>query len=158
MMLKSTLASPLLFAIVSKKIMRTNVKKNILTSVLLSLLSPLLVGFVVALFYIATSASDPLTLLLQIQLAALSNAYIAGLAMAVCVLPAYLLLYKRGQVRFITLYVVGLLGGATWSLILINAMAQVHVINAVMAATSAAIFVISLRKLSAGNEKGTSVV
>ena len=123
-------------------------KKSVFFSVMFSLLSPIVVGAIVWLYYVFQSMANPFALLLQIQLAAISNAHIAGLAMACFVLPSYFWLTKKRSVSLIALYLIGLVGGAVFSLILINGYAQIHLINAFMAATSAAIFIVSLRRLS----------
>ncbi|MFC3032109.1 hypothetical protein ACFOEE_06220 [Pseudoalteromonas fenneropenaei] len=121
-------------------------KNQILKGVGYSLLSPILVGTVLGIYYAVTLPNGSSATFFSLLISAIANAHIVGLAIGVAVLPAYLWLYKRGKVSYNLLATVGLLAGAVFSYIFAAAGGVGFIVNAVMSGLAAALFLYGLRR------------
>jgi len=77
---------------------------------------------------------------------AISNAHIVGLTMAAFVVPGYLLMFKYSKVNYSGVLTLGLLGGAIFSYLLSATTGEIFLINSVMSAFAAGLFLFGLRK------------
>ncbi|MDK1286588.1 hypothetical protein [Pseudoalteromonas umbrosa] len=118
--------------------------KKVATAIGVSMLSPLIIGCVLgAYFYISTGQGQ---LFFQLLTTAISNAHIVGMVMALCVLPVYLFLYKRGKLSYSALTTTALLGGTAFTYLLAVSTGPILIANAVMSAFASALFLYSLRR------------
>lgn len=121
-------------------------KHQLAKSVALSLLSPVIVGSVLGLYYALTLQGDFLSVFFQLLMTAISNAHIVGLTMAAFVVPGYLLMFKYSKVNYSGVLTLGLLGGAIFSYLLSASTGEIFLINSVMSAFAAGLFLFGLRK------------
>ncbi len=126
----------------------TYMKHQLAKSVALSLLSPVIVGSLLGLYYGLTMNGDAATIFLQLLMSAIANAHIVGLTMAAFVVPGYLLMFKYAKVNYSGVLTLGLLGGAIFSYLLSATTGEIFLINRVMAAFAAGLFLFGLRKTS----------
>ena len=75
-------------------------KHQLAKSVALSLLSPVIVGSLLGLYYGLTMNGDAVTIFLQLLMSAIANAHIVGLTMAAFVVPGYLLMFMYAKVNY----------------------------------------------------------
>lgn len=128
-------------------------KQRLAKSVALSLLSPVIVGAVLGGYY-AFMASNPLSTFFQFLMIAIANAHIVGLTMAAFVVPGYLLMFKYSKVNYSGVLTLGLLGGAIFSYLLSATSGMAFIVNSVMSAIAAGLFLYGLRKgLPSGSVK-----
>ena len=123
-------------------------KHQLAKSVALSLLSPVIVGSLLGLYYGLTMNGDAATIFLQLLMSAIANAHIVGLTMAAFVVPGYLLMFKYAKVNYSGVLTLGLLGGAIFSYLLSATTGEIFLINSVMAAFAAGLILFGLRKTS----------
>ena len=121
-------------------------KHQLAKSVALSLLSPVIVGSLLGLYYALTLQGDFLSVFFQLLMTAISNAHIVGLTMAAFVVPGYLLMFKYSKVNYSGVLTLGLLGGAIFSYLLSASTGEIFLINSVMSAFAAGLFLFGLRK------------
>jgi hypothetical protein len=121
-------------------------KHQLAKSVALSLLSPVIIGSVLGLYYALTLQGDFLSVFFQLLMTAISNAHIVGLTMAAFVVPGYLLMFKYSKVNYSGVLTLGLLGGAIFSYLLSASTGEIFLINSVMSAFAAGLFLFGLRK------------
>ncbi|MDP5212185.1 hypothetical protein ORJ66_03890 [Pseudoalteromonas tunicata] len=121
-------------------------KSSVLKSILFSLLSPLIIGSVIGIYYCLSIENADSKLFFSILMTALSNAHIVGLTMAVCVVPLYLYLAKRQKVTYSSILTVGMLGGAVFSSFLSANMGEIFLVNTVMSLFAAGLFLYTLRR------------
>ena len=121
-------------------------KHQLAKSVALSLLSPVIIGSLLGLYYALTLQGDFLSVFFQLLMTAISNAHIVGLTMAAFVVPGYLLMFKYSKVNYSGVLTLGLLGGAIFSYLLSASTGEIFLINSVMSAFAAGLFLFSLRK------------
>ncbi|MDK2593738.1 hypothetical protein QNM18_01485 [Pseudoalteromonas sp. P94(2023)] len=118
--------------------------KKVATAIGISMLSPLIVGSLLGIYFYITTGQGQL--FIQLLTTAISNGHIVGLAMALCVLPVYLFLYKRNKLTYSALTTVAMLGGTALTLLLSVSGGPILIANAVMCALASALFLYSLRK------------
>lgn len=123
-------------------------KSMIIKGVGYSLLSPLIVGSVLGVFYAITLENGSSATFFGLLLSAIANAHIVGLAMGLFVIPSYVFLIKRGQVSYSALLTSGLLGGAVFSFIFAATSGPAFIVNAVMSGLAAGLFLFGLRRVS----------
>ncbi|AQQ01123.1 hypothetical protein H5119_12230 [Pseudoalteromonas sp. SG45-5] len=121
-------------------------KHQLAKSVALSLLSPVIVGSLLGLYYALALQGDFLSVFFQLLMTAISNAHIVGLTMAAFVVPGYLLMFKYSKVNYSGVLTLGLLGGAIFSYLLSASTGEIFLINSVMSAFAAGLFLFGLRK------------
>ncbi|MFT6508378.1 MAG: hypothetical protein ACJAUK_002493 [Colwellia polaris] len=121
-------------------------KHQLAKSVALSLLSPVIIGSLLGLYYALTLQGDFLSAFFQLLMTAISNAHIVGLTMAAFVVPGYLLMFKYSKVNYSGVLTLGLLGGAIFSYLLSASTGEIFLINSVMSAFAAGLFLFGLRK------------
>ncbi|HDZ32741.1 MAG TPA: hypothetical protein ENH67_07630 [Pseudoalteromonas sp.] len=121
-------------------------KHQLAKSVALSLLSPVIIGSLLGLYYALTLQGDFLFVFFQLLMTAISNAHIVGLTMAAFVVPGYLLMFKYSKVNYSGVLTLGLLGGAIFSYLLSASTGEIFLINSVMSAFAAGLFLFGLRK------------
>ncbi|MBH0056058.1 hypothetical protein I6F65_03725 [Pseudoalteromonas sp. SWXJZ94C] len=121
-------------------------KHQLAKSVALSLLSPVIIGSLLGLYYALTLQGDFLSVFFQLLMTAISNAHIVGLTMAAFVVPGYLLMFKYSKVNYSGVLTLGLLGGAIFSYLLSASTGEIFLINSVMSAFAAGLFLFGLRK------------
>ena len=121
-------------------------KHQLAKSVGLSLLSPVIVGSLLGVYYSLTLEGEFVSIFLTLLMTAISNAHIVGLTMAAFVVPGYLLMFKYSKVNYSGVLTLGLLGGAIFSYLLSATTGEIFLINSVMSAFSAGLFLFGLRK------------
>ncbi|MEN8634292.1 hypothetical protein ABFV74_00955 [Pseudoalteromonas distincta] len=121
-------------------------KHQLAKSVALSLLSPVIIGSLLGLYYALTLQGDFLSVFFQLLMTAISNAHIVGLTMAAFVVPGYLLMFKYSKVNYSGVLTLGMLGGAIFSYLLSASTGEIFLINSVMSAFAAGLFLFGLRK------------
>jgi len=121
-------------------------KPQLAKSVALSFLSPVIIGSVMGTYYGLTLQGDFISLFFKLLMTAISNAHIVGLTMAAFVVPAYLLMFKYARVNYSGILIIGLLGGTIFSYLLSATQTEVFIINAIMSAFAAGLFLFGLRK------------
>jgi len=121
-------------------------KNKLAKSVALSLLSPVIIGTLLGVYYALTLQGDALSIFFNLLMSAIANAHIVGLTMAAFVVPGYLLMYKYAKVNYSGVLTLGLLGGAVFSYLLSATQGMVFLINTVMSALAAGLFLYGLRK------------
>ncbi|WP_404340248.1 hypothetical protein [Pseudoalteromonas mariniglutinosa] len=121
-------------------------KHRLAKSVGFSLLSPLIVGTLLGIYYAVTLRGDPINIFVQLLINAIANAHIVGLTMAAFVVPGYLLMFKYGKVHYSGVLTLGLLGGAVFSYLLSATAGMAFIVNAVMSALAAGLFLFGLRQ------------
>jgi len=121
-------------------------KHQLAKSVALSLLSPVIIGSLLGLYYALALQGDFLSVFFQLLMTAISNAHIVGLTMAAFVVPGYLLMFKYSKVNYSGVLTLGLLGGAIFSYLLSASTGEIFLINSVMSAFAAGLFLFGLRK------------
>jgi hypothetical protein len=121
-------------------------KHQLAKSVALSLLSPVIIGSLLGVYYALTLQGDFLSVFFQLLMTAISNAHIVGLTMAAFVVPGYLLMFKYSKVNYSGVLTLGLLGGAIFSYLLSASTGEIFLINSVMSAFAAGLFLFGLRK------------
>uniref|UniRef100_UPI00235210BF hypothetical protein n=1 Tax=Pseudoalteromonas sp. TaxID=53249 RepID=UPI00235210BF len=105
-----------------------------------------IIGSVLGLYYALTLQGDFLSVFFQLLMTAISNAHIVGLTMAAFVVPGYLLMFKYSKVNYSGVLTLGLLGGAIFSYLLSASTGEIFLINSVMSAFAAGLFLFGLRK------------
>ena len=123
-------------------------KHQLAKSVALSLLSPVIVGSLLGIYYSITLQGEFVSIFFSLLMAAISNAHIVGLTMAAFVVPGYLLMFKYSKVNYSGVLTLGLLGGAIFSFLLSASTGEIFLINSVMSAIAAGLFLFGLRKTS----------
>lgn len=123
-------------------------KHQLAKSVGLSLLSPVIVGSLLGVYYSLTLEGEFASIFLTLLMTAISNAHIVGLTMAAFVVPGYLLMFKYSKVNYSGVLTLGLLGGAIFSYLLSATTGEIFLINSVMSAIAAGLFLFGLRKTS----------
>jgi len=123
-------------------------KHQLAKSVALSLLSPVIVGSLLGIYYSLTLQGEFVSIFLSLLMTAISNAHIVGLTMAAFVVPGYLLMFKYSKVNYSGVLTLGLLGGAIFSFLLSASTGEIFLINSVMSAIAAGLFLFGLRKTS----------
>ena len=121
-------------------------KHQLAKSVGLSLLSPVIVGSLFGVYYSLTLEGEFVSIFLNLLMTAISNAHIVGLTMAAFVVPGYLLMSKYSKVNYSGVLTLGLLGGAIFSYLLSATTGEIFLINSVMSAFAAGLFLFGLRK------------
>ncbi|MEI8652956.1 hypothetical protein P4S57_09655 [Pseudoalteromonas sp. Hal273] len=121
-------------------------KHQLAKSVGLSLLSPVIVGSLLGVYYSLTLEGEFVSIFLTLLMTAISNAHIVGLTMAAFVVPGYLLMFKYSKVNYSGVLTLGLLGGAIFSYLLSATKGEIFLINSVMSAFAAGLFLFGLRK------------
>lgn len=121
-------------------------KHQLAKSVGLSLLSPVIVGSLLGVYYSLTLEGEFVSIFLTLLMTAISNAHIVGLTMAAFVVPGYLLMFKYSKVNYSGVLTLGLLGGAIFSYLLSATTGEIFLINSVMSAFAAGLFLLGLRK------------
>ncbi|MEL0632784.1 hypothetical protein V6237_08380 [Pseudoalteromonas carrageenovora] len=121
-------------------------KHQLAKSVGLSLLSPVIVGSLLGVYYSITLEGEFVSIFLNLLMTAISNAHIVGLTMAAFVVPGYLLMFKYSKVNYSGVLTLGLLGGAIFSYLLSATTGEIFLINSVMSALAAGLFLFGLRK------------
>ncbi|MEG3759573.1 hypothetical protein V5096_16625 [Pseudoalteromonas carrageenovora] len=121
-------------------------KHQLAKSVGLSLLSPVIVGSLFGVYYSLTLEGEFVSIFLNLLMTAISNAHIVGLTMAAFVVPGYLLMFKYSKVNYSGVLTLGLLGGAIFSYLLSATTGEIFLINSVMSAFAAGLFLFGLRK------------
>ncbi|SFC08471.1 hypothetical protein [Pseudoalteromonas denitrificans] len=121
-------------------------KKAVSNSILFSLLSPLLIGVLIGLYYTLVSENANSKLFVSIIMTAISNAHIVGLSMGLGVLPGYLLLHKFNKINYGTILTISLLAGALFSYTFSAMGGMIFLVNTLMSLTAGGIFLFSLRK------------
>ncbi|GEB70178.1 MULTISPECIES: hypothetical protein [Pseudoalteromonas] len=121
-------------------------KHQLAKSVGLSLLSPVIVGSLLGVYYSLTLEGEFVSIFLNLLMTAISNAHIVGLTMAAFVVPGYLLMFKYSKVNYSGVLTLGLLGGAIFSYLLSATTGEIFLINSVMSAFAAGLFLFGLRK------------
>ncbi len=121
-------------------------KHQLAKSVGLSLLSPVIVGSLLGVYYSLTLEGEFVSIFLNLLMTAISNAHIVGLTMAAFVVPGYLLMFKYSKVNYSGVLTLGLLGGAIFSYLLSATTGEIFIINSVMSAFAAGLFLFGLRK------------
>lgn len=123
-------------------------KHQLAKSVALSLLSPVIVGSLLGIYYSITLQGEFVSIFFSLLMTAISNAQIVGLTMAAFVVPGYLLMFKYSKVNYSGVLTLGLLGGAIFSFLLSASTGEIFLINSVMSAIAAGLFLFGLRKTS----------
>jgi hypothetical protein len=123
-------------------------KHQLAKSVALSLLSPVIVGSLLGIYYSITLQGEFVSIFFSLLMTAISNAHIVGLTMAAFVVPGYLLMFKYSKVNYSGVLTLGLLGGAIFSYLLSASTGEIFLINSVMSAIAAGLFLFGLRKTS----------
>ena len=72
-------------------------KHQLAKSVALSLLSPVIVGSLLGIYYSITLQGEFVSIFFSLLMTAISNAHIVGLTMAAFVVPGYLLMFKYSK-------------------------------------------------------------
>ena len=72
-------------------------KHQLAKSVALSLLSPVIIGSMLGIYYALTMRGDAVSIFLGLLMTAIANAHIVGLTMAAFVVPGYLLMFKYSK-------------------------------------------------------------
>ncbi|MEI8624694.1 hypothetical protein P4S67_10590 [Pseudoalteromonas sp. B137] len=121
-------------------------KHQLAKSVGLSLLSPVIVGSLLGVYYSLTLEGEFVSIFLTLLMTAISNAHIVGLTMAAFVVLRYLLMFKYSKVNYSGVLTLGLLGGAIFSYLLSATTGEIFLINSVMSAFAAGLFLFGLRK------------
>lgn len=121
-------------------------KHQLAKSVALSLLSPVLIGSMLGIYYALTMRGDAVSIFLGLLMTAIANAHIVGLTMAAFVVPGYLLMFKYSKVNYSGVLTLGLLGGAIFSYLLSATTGEIFLINSVMSGFAAGLFLCGLRK------------
>jgi len=121
-------------------------KHQLAKSVALSLLSPVIVGSLLGVYYSLTLQGEFVSIFLTLLITAISNAHIVGLTMAAFVVPGYLLMFKYSKVNYSGVLTLGLLGGAIFSYLLSATTGEIFLINSIMSAFAAGLFLFGLRK------------
>jgi len=127
---------------------KANQNSAIIKSVIYSLISPLLIGILIGLYYVFTLENATTQIFFNIVMTAISNAHIVGLTMGCFVVPGYLLLYKFNKITYWAILTIALLGGALFSFIFSASGGMIFLVNTLMALTSAGIFLNCLRRLT----------
>jgi hypothetical protein len=123
-------------------------KHQLAKSVALSLLSPVIVGSLLGVYYSVTLQGEFVSISFSLLMTAISNAHIVGLTMAAFVVPGYLLMFKYSKVNYSGVLTLGLVGGAIFSFLLSASTGEIFLINSVMSAIAAGLFLFGLRKTS----------
>ncbi|TMN82995.1 MULTISPECIES: hypothetical protein [unclassified Pseudoalteromonas] len=123
-------------------------KHQLAKSVALSLLSPVIVGSLLGVYYSVTLKGEFVSIFFSLLMTAISNAHIVGLTMAAFVVPGYLLMFKYSKVNYSGVLTLGLVGGAIFSFLLSASTGEIFLINSVMSAIAAGLFLFGLRKTS----------
>lgn len=123
-------------------------KHQLAKSVALSLLSPVIVGSLLGIYYSITLQGEFVSIFFSLLMTAISNAHIVGLTMAAFVVPGYLLMFKYSKVNYSGVLTLGLFGGAIFSFLLSASTGEIFLINSVMSAIAAGLFLFGLRKTS----------
>ena len=123
-------------------------KHQLAKSVALSLLSPVIVGSLLGIYYSITLQGEFVSIFFSLLMTAISNAHIVGLTMSAFVVPGYLLMFKYSKVNYSGVLTLGLLGGAIFSFLLSASTGEIFLINSVMSAIAAGLFLFGLRKTS----------
>lgn len=121
-------------------------KHRLAKSVGFSLLSPVIIGCLLGLYYGATLNSNFSTVFLSLFMTAIANAHIVGLTMAAFVVPGYLLMFKYAKVSYSAVLTLGLFGGAIFSYLLSASSGEIFLVNSIMSALAAGLFLFGLRK------------
>ena len=121
-------------------------KHRLAKSVGLSLLSPVIIGSILGVYYGLTLNADPITTFIQLLMSAIANAHIVGLTMAAFVVPGYLLMFRYAKVNYSGVLTLGLLGGAIFSFLLSATGGMVFLVNTAMSALAAGLFLYGLRQ------------
>ncbi|ASM54241.1 MULTISPECIES: hypothetical protein [Pseudoalteromonas] len=121
-------------------------KHQLAKSVGLSLLSPIIIGGMLGVYYGLAMSGDFLSIFFQLLMTAIANAHIVGLTMAAFVVPGYLLMFKYAKVNYSGVLTLGLLGGAIFSYLLSATTGEIFLINSVMSGFAAGLFLFGLRK------------
>ena len=122
-------------------------KQLLAKSIVLSLLSPLLIGTILGAYYSIVLGHD-WGIFIRVLLSALSNAYIPGLAMALFVVPGYLLMYRFNKIQYMGILALGMLGGAAFSYLFSVSAGMVFIVNTCMASLAAGVFLYGLRRFA----------
>ncbi|MBQ4845564.1 MULTISPECIES: hypothetical protein [Pseudoalteromonas] len=123
-------------------------KQLLAKSIAMSLLSPLLIGVVLGGYYTFTLNQPGIQIFFGILISAFSNAHIAGLAMAVFVVPGYLLMHKYSKVQYSAVLALGMIGGAFFSYVLAATSGMGFIVNTCMAALASGLFLYGLRRFA----------
>ncbi|AXV65116.1 MULTISPECIES: hypothetical protein [Pseudoalteromonas] len=121
-------------------------KHRLAKSVGLSLLSPVIIGCVLGVYYALTLEGNGWRIFFNLFMNAIANAHIVGLTMAAFVVPGYLLMYKYAKVNYSGVLTLGLLGGAIFSYLLSATSGMAFIVNAIMSALAAGLFLFGLRQ------------
>lgn len=120
----------------------------LIKSVIYSLISPLLIGILIGLYYVLTLENGTSQIFFNIIMTAMSNAHIVGLTMGCFVVPGYLFLFKLNKITYWAILTIALLGGALFSFIFSATSSMIFFVNTLMSLTAAGIFLNSLRRFT----------
>ncbi|TMO65686.1 hypothetical protein [Pseudoalteromonas aurantia] len=123
-------------------------KPLLIKSIGMSLLSPIIIGSVLGLYYGVLLEQPIWSVFVGLLMSAIANAHIVGLAMAAFVVPGYLLMHKYNKVQYSAVLTLGMLGGAVFSHLLTASSGGGFVVNTIMAALAAGLFLFSLRRFA----------
>lgn len=121
-------------------------KIKLAKSIALSLLAPVFMGIILGLYTALTASQYQGKVFFSVLLSALANAHIAGLAIALFVVPGYLLMYRFNCVKYAGVLTLGLLGGACVSVFFGASQGGVFILNTIMAALASGLFLYGLRR------------
>ena len=120
----------------------------LIKSVIHSLISPLLIGILIGLYYVLTLENGTSQIFFNIIMTAISNAHIVGLTMGCFVVPGYLFLFKLNKITYWAILTIALLGGALFSFIFSATSSMIFFVNTLMSLTAAGIFLNCLRRFT----------
>lgn len=120
----------------------------LIKSVIYSLISPLLIGILIGLYYVLTLENATSQIFFNIIMTAISNSHIVGLTMACFVVPGYLFLFKLNKITYWAILTIALLGGALFSFIFSATSSMIFFVNTLMSLTAAGIFLNCLRRFT----------
>ncbi|WP_440055977.1 hypothetical protein ACSLBF_07470 [Pseudoalteromonas sp. T1lg65] len=117
--------------------------KKIISGVGFSLLSPLIVGLGLGIYFSIISGQS--SALFSMLLSAIANAHIVGLTMALIVLPGYITMQRFQCIHYSGVLTLGLLGGALFSFLFAASSGGGFIVNVIMSAIAAGLFLFGLR-------------
>ncbi|KZN57180.1 hypothetical protein N474_09240 [Pseudoalteromonas luteoviolacea CPMOR-2] len=118
--------------------------KNVATAIGVSMLSPVIVGSLLGMYFVFVYGDGEL--FWQLLTTAIANAHIVGISMAVCVLPTYHFLYKRNKVTYSAVMTTAMIGGAVLTYLFSVSGGPIIIANSIMCSLGAALFLYSLRR------------
>jgi hypothetical protein len=123
-------------------------KLLLIKSVGVSLLSPIIIGSILGLYYGLLLEQPMLSVFFRLLATAIANAHVVGLAMAVFVVPGYLIMHKYNMVKYSAVLGLGMVGGAVFSYLLTSSTEGGGLVNTAMASFAAGLFLYGLRRFA----------